>query len=95
MRKVIISLAPVAGPAPVDPDRLAEDVARSVQAGALVATDERMPIFFPAATAFSATGSSTLITGIGINGRICLVTEFTEVQVTRIASAPASAAHMK
>lgn len=34
MRKVIISLAPVAGPSPVDPDKLAEDVVKSVQAGA-------------------------------------------------------------
>ncbi|MCI8372876.1 MAG: 3-keto-5-aminohexanoate cleavage protein [Lachnospiraceae bacterium] len=34
MRKVIISLAPVAGPSPVDPDRLAEDVVKSVQKGA-------------------------------------------------------------
>jgi len=34
MRKVIISLAPVAGPAPVNPDLLAEDVIRSCRAGA-------------------------------------------------------------
>ncbi len=34
MRKVIISLAPVAGPAPVNPDELATDVVKSVQAGA-------------------------------------------------------------
>ncbi len=33
-RKVIISLAPVAGPAPVDPDKLAEDVEKCVRAGA-------------------------------------------------------------
>lgn len=33
-RKVIISLAPVAGPDPVDPDKLAEDVEKSVKAGA-------------------------------------------------------------
>lgn len=34
MRKVIISLAPVAGPSPVNPDELAKDVVKSVQAGA-------------------------------------------------------------
>ncbi len=34
MRKVIISVAPVPGPAPVDPDSLAEDVIRSVAKGA-------------------------------------------------------------
>lgn len=34
MRKVIISLAPVAGPSPVDPDKLAKDVIKSVKAGA-------------------------------------------------------------
>ncbi|MDF2614144.1 MAG: 3-keto-5-aminohexanoate cleavage protein [Clostridia bacterium] len=33
MRKVIISLAPVAGTAPVDPDALAEDVKKSVELG--------------------------------------------------------------
>lgn len=34
MRKVIISLAPVPGPAPVNPDMLSEDVVKSVRAGA-------------------------------------------------------------
>lgn len=33
-RKVIISLAPVAGPSPVNPDQLAKDVVKSVKAGA-------------------------------------------------------------
>lgn len=33
-RKVIISLAPVAGPAPVDPEKLAADVIKSIDAGA-------------------------------------------------------------
>lgn len=35
-RKVILELAPVAGPAPVDPDKLAEDVVKCVEAGASI-----------------------------------------------------------
>mgnify|MGYP007050600301 CR=1 FL=1 len=50
------------------------------------------PMRLPLMAAISATGSSMLIMGMFIRGRIILVAWFTEVQVTMTPSAPEASA---